>query len=352
MKRESGHVHAASRRRVGADRAHRSTRRKLLIAIGATAFAAPLAAFAQPQAKVWRVGFLNQATADARALPRLQAFRDGMRELGYSEGKNLQIEARWAEGRFDRMTAFAAELVTLKVDAIVTGSTSAADAARKATATIPVVMATSADPVGDGQVASLARPGGNVTGLSSMAPELGAKRIQLLKEVFPKLSHTLAVMWNPTQYGMSRRFEEANSAAPRLGLGVRSVEVRDLNELASAFDTLSKNPPEALVLIADPFTANQRTRIVEFAAAKRLPAIYETVEFAEAGGLMAYGPDILAQYRRAAYYVDRIFKGAKPAELPVEQPTKIDFVINMKTAKTLGIKIPPAILLQATRVIK
>jgi putative ABC transport system substrate-binding protein len=201
-------------------------------------------------------------------------------------------------------------------------------------------------------VTSLARPGGNITGLSSMAPELGAKRIQLLKEVFPKLSRTLAVMWNSAYYGMRARFDQANSAAPKLGLGVRSIEVRDLDELESAFAAMSKEPPEAMVLLADPFTGSQRTRIVEFANAKRLPAIYETSDFADVGGLMAYGPDNVAQYRRAAYYVDRIFKGAKPGELPIEQPVVFDFVINMKTAKALGIKFPQSIMVQATRVIE
>jgi putative ABC transport system substrate-binding protein len=327
-------------------------RRKLVIALGAAALAAPFASFAQPQGKVWRVGFLNPAAADSRAMPRLQAFREGMREHGYVEGRNLQIEARWAEGKPDRMAAFAAELVAIKVDAIVTGSTATVDAARRATKSIPIVMAQSADPVADGQVASLARPGGNITGLSSMARELGEKRIELLKEVFPKLSRTLAVMWNPAQFGMRARFDEANAVAPKLGLGVRSVEVRNLDELASAFEALGKVPPEALVVIADPFTAGQRARIVEFAAAKRLPAIYETVEFAEAGGLMSYGADLLAQYRRAAYYVDRIFKGAKAGELPIEQPVKFDFVINMKTAKALDIKVPNSILVQATKVIE
>ena len=170
--------------------------------------------------------------------------------------------------------------------------------------------------------------------------------------MFPKLSRTLAVMWNPAQFGMRRRFDEANSVAPKLGLGVQSIEVRDLNELANAFATMGKEPPEALVLIADPFTLSQRTRIVEFAAAKRLPAIYESAEFVDAGGLISYGPNLLAQYRRAAYYVDRILKGAKPGELPIEQPMQFEMVINMKTAKALDIKISNSILVQATKIIE
>ena len=185
-----------------------------------------------------------------------------------------------------------------------------------------------------------------------MAPELVAKRIELLKEVFPNLSRTLAVLWNPAQYGMQRRFDEANSAAPRLGLGVRSVEVRNLDEIGRAFEAMSKEPPQALVVIADPFTGSQRTRIVEFAAAKRLPAIYDAAEFVDAGGLMSYGPDVLAQFHRAAYYVDRILKGAKPGELPIEQPMQFELVINMKTAQALGIKVPNSILVRATKVIE
>ena len=329
-----------------------NNRRRLVIALGAGALAVPLLPFAQQPGKVWRVGFLNPISPDSRGIPRLQAFREGMREHSYVEGKDLQLEVRWAEGKLDRLNALAAELVGLKVDVIVVATSTVVNAARAATKTIPIVMAQSADPVADGQVASLARPGGNITGLSSMAPELGAKRIQLLKEVFPKLSRTVAVMWNPAQFGMRSRFDEANSAAPKLGLSVRSIEVRDLNELASAFEAMGKEPPDALLLIADPFTVNQRTRIVEFAAAKRLPAIYESVEFAEAGGLIAYGPDLLAQYRRAAYYVNRIFKGAKAGDLPIEQPTKFELAINMKTAKALDIKIPDAILVQATKVIE
>ena len=328
-----------------------NNRRKLVIALGAGALAAPFGSFAQQQGKVWRVGYLSPASPD-RGGARLQAFQEGMREHGYIAGKNLQLEVRWAEGKADRMAAFAAELVALKVDAIVTGNTTTTDAARRATQLIPIVMAASSDPVADGHAASLARPGGNITGLSQMAPELVAKRIELLKEVFPNLSRTLAVLWNPAQYGMQRRFDEANSAAPRLGLGVRSVEVRNLDEIGRAFEAMSKEPPQALVVIADPFTGSQRTRIVEFAATKRLPAIYDAAEFVEAGGLMSYGPDVLAQFHRAAYYVDRILKGAKPGELPIEQPMQFELVINMKTAKALGIKISNSILVQATKVIE
>ena len=327
-------------------------RRKLVVAFGAGAIA-PLPVFAQqPPAKVSRIGTFNVGAPSSVALARLQAFRDGMREHGYVEGRNLQFDLRWAEGRVERLPVLAAEMVALKVDVILVGGSAAADAARKASRTIPIVMATSSDPVGEGHATSLARPGGNITGLSAMSPEMGAKRIQLLKETFPQLSRTLAVMWNPALSGMRARFDQARLAGPKLGLGVQSIEVRDLDEIEKAFEAMGKQLPEALVLIADPFTFSQRTRIVEFAAAKRLPAIYDTSDFVENGGLMSYGPDPLALYRRAAYYVDRILKGANPGELPIEQPTTFEFVINVRTAKALGIKLPQTILLQATRVIE
>jgi putative ABC transport system substrate-binding protein len=327
------------------------TRRGVVVAFVGGVLA-PLASVAQQQGRIWRVGFLNPALPDSRVLPRLHAFREGMRQFGYVEGRNLRIEARWADGKLHRLPALAAELVALNVDAIIVAQAPAIDAARKATTVIPLVMATSPDPVGEGYVASLARPGGNITGLSMMAPELGGKRIELLKETFPKLSRTLAVIWNPAQKGMRARYEQAQSAAPKLGLAVQSVEVTNLDELREAFDAISKDPPDALVLIADPFTASQRARIVEFAAAKRLPAIYDSGDFVQAGGLMSYGPDQLTQYRRAAYYVDRILRGAKPSDLPIELPTRFEFIINMKAATALGIKFPDSILVQVTKVIE
>ena len=329
-----------------------NNRRKLVIALGAGMVAAPLATLSQQQGKVWRVGFLSAAAGDSRSMPRVQAIRDGLRDYGYVEGSNLQLELRWADGKLDRLPSLAAELVALKVDAIVVVGTSGTAAALAATRTIPIIMATSSDPVADGHAASLAHPGGNVTGLSSMSAELGAKRIQLLKEVFPKLSRSLAVMWNSTVSGMRARFEEARSAAPKLGLDVRSIEVRDLNELESAFATLSKEPPEALVLIADPFTASQRKRIIEFMATRHIPTVYDSSDFADAGGLMTYGPDITAQFRRTAYFVDRIVKGAKASDLPIEQPVQFELVINLKTARALGLKIPNSLLVQATKVIE
>jgi putative ABC transport system substrate-binding protein len=282
---------------------------------------------------------------------RLEAFRDALHELGYVEGKNVQLEVRWGNGEFERLPALAAELVQLKVDVIVAAASPSVLAARKATSTIPIVMPVSSDPVGDGLVASLAHPGGNITGLSMMAPELGEKRLQLLRETFPDASRAVAVLWNPAYAGMRARFEEAKVAAPKLGLTVRSVEVRDTRELDVAFEAIVREHPQALVL-SDPFTTGQRARIVEFATEHRLPAIYESSDFVDVGGLMSFGPNISNLYRGAAVYVDKILKGAKPGDLPIEQPTKFELVLNMKTAKALDIKIPQSILLRADRVIE
>jgi putative ABC transport system substrate-binding protein len=282
---------------------------------------------------------------------RLEDFRDALHELGYVEGKNVQLEVRWGNGEFERLPALAAELVQLKVDVIVAASSPSVLAARKATSTIPIVMPVSSDPVGDGLVASLAHPGGNITGLSMMAPELGEKRLQLLRETFPEASRAVAVLWNPAYAGMRARFEEAKVAAPKLGLTVRSVEVRDTRELDVAFEAVVREHPEALVL-SDPFTLSQRARIVEFAAEHRLPAIYESSDFVDVGGLMSFGPNISSLYRGAAVYVDKILKGAKPGELPIEQPTKFELVLNMKTAKALGISFPASVLLRADKLIE
>jgi putative ABC transport system substrate-binding protein len=328
-----------------------NTRRRLVLALTAGALAAPLESFAQQPARIVRIGFLHPGSSQGSDI-QLQAFRDGLRELGYVEGKNLQLEIRWGEGKLERLPALAAELVQLNVDVLVAATSPSVEAARQATRTIPIVMPLSSDPVGDGVVASLARPGGNVTGLSVMAPELGEKRLQLLKETFPKVSRAVAVLWNPSYVGMRARFEQAKVAAPAVGLTVRSMEVRDTRALDVAFEAIVHEHPEALLLLVDPFTRSQRSRIVEFAAEQRLPAIYESSEFVDAGGLISYGPNMLGMFRRSATYVDKILKGAKPADLPIEQPTKIELVINMKTAKALGIKFPESILLRADRVIE
>jgi putative ABC transport system substrate-binding protein len=327
-------------------------RPRLVLALMAGALAAPLASFAQQPAKIARIGFLHAASPEGIGDVHLQAFRDGLRELGYVEGKNLQLEVRWGEGKLERLPALAAELVQAKVDIIVAATSPSVAAARQATRVIPIVMPTSSDPVGDGLVASLAHPGGNITGLSQMAPELGEKRLQLLKEIFPKVSHAMAVLWNPAYVGMRARFQQAQVAAPAVGLTVRSVEVRDTRELDAAFEAIAREHPEALLLLVDPFTFSQRSRIVEFAAEQRLPAIYESRDFVDVGGLISYGPNIPDQFRRAAAYVDKILRGAKPADLPIEQPTKFELVINMRAAKALGIKLPESILLRADRVIE
>jgi len=326
-------------------------RRELIIALMTGALAAPMASFAQQPAKVARIGFLNPASPQLADI-QLQAFRDGLRELGYVEGKNVQLEVRWGDGKLERLPSLAAELVEAKVDVLVAVSSPGVVAAHHATRTIPIVMPLSSDPVGDGLVASLARPGGNITGLSVMAPELGEKRIQLLKEMFPKVSHAMAVLWNPAYVGMRARFEQAQAAAPTVGLTVRSMEVRDSPELDVAFEAIIREHPEALLILVDPFTRSQRSRIVELAAKQRLPTIYESSEFVDVGGLASYGPNIQDQFRRAATYVDKILRGAKPADLPIEQPTKFELVINLRTAKALDIKFPESIVLRADKVIE
>jgi putative tryptophan/tyrosine transport system substrate-binding protein len=329
-----------------------NTRRRLVLALIAGALAAPVASFAQQPAKIARVGFLYPGFPDGVGSVGLRALRDGLHELGYVEGKNLQLELRWGEGKIERLPALAAELVQLKVDVIVAATSPSVVAASQATRTIPIVMPTSSDPVGDGLVASLAHPGGNITGLSIMSPELGEKRIQMLKELFPRVSHPMAVLWNPDYVGMRARFEQARVAAPAVGLTVRSVEVRDTRELDAAFEAITREHPEALLLLVDPFTFSQRSRIVEFAAEQRIPAMYETSDFVDVGGLISYGPIVADQYRGAAAYVDKILRGAKPADLPIEQPTKFELVINMRAAKALGIKFPQSILLRADKVIE
>ena len=327
-------------------------RRHVAILLGALILAAPVTSFSQQPAKVPRIGYLQPAAPQNNSSPFLEDFRQGLRDLGYIEGKSVQLEIRWGEGKLERLPVLAAELVGLKVDVIVAVTSPSVMAAKQATQTIPIVMPLSSDPVGDGLVKSLARPGGNITGLSLMTPDVGAKRLQLLKEVFPKPVRPVAVLWNPDYVGMAARFRQAQRVGPTIGMDVRSVEVRDSRELERALEALDRERPDALVLLADPLTLSQRLRIVEFAAEERLPAIYEVSQFVEAGGLMSYGPDVDELVRRSATYVDKILKGAKPGDLPVEQPSKFELVINLKTAKTLGLTIPPSLLLRADQVIE
>ena len=328
-----------------------NARRRLVLALMVGALTAPFASFAQQPTKSARIGFLAPTSPQVLST-RLQAFRDGLRELGYVEGKNLQLELRWGEGKLERLPALADDLVQAKVDVIVAATSPAVVAARQATQTVPIVMPVSSDPVRDGLVASLARPGGNITGFSMMAPELGQKQLQLLEESFPKVSRAVAVLWNPAYVGMRARFEQTQVAAPAVGLTVRSVEVRDTHELDVAFEAIIREHPDGLLLLADPFTFSQRARIVEFAAEQRLPVIYESSDFVDVGGLISYGPNINDMYRRSATFVDKILRGAKPAELPVEQPTKFELAVNLRAAKALGIKFPESILLRADKVIE
>jgi putative ABC transport system substrate-binding protein len=327
-------------------------RRRFLLTSLAGALAAPLAAEAQPAAKVPRIGYLAGSLAATGNLH--QHFLQGLRDLGYVEGRNVMIEYRDAEGKYDRLPALAAELVALKVDVIVVGSTPAALAAKQGAKTIPIVLAFVADPVGSGLVISLARPGGNVTGLSFLAPELVGKRLELLKQAVPGVSR-VAALWHPGDY--SERTErdmrtEADVAARALGVRLQVVEARGPEEFDRAFSDMTSARADAVTVQSTNIFLIERRRLVDVANKNRLPAMYVTREFVDAGGLMSYGPNVPDLFRRAATYVDKILKGAKPSNLPVEQPTKFELVINLKTAKALGLTIPPSLLLRADQVIE
>ncbi len=320
-----------------------------LLALGA----ASLAAEAQQAAKIARIGFLNTNLA---ANPHLrEAFRQGLRDLGYVEGRNVVIEYRDAAGKPERYPALAAELVALKVDVIVTGGgTGAPLAAKQATRTLPIVFIAGADPVTDGLVSSLARPGGNVTGLSNLGPELVGKRLELLTQAIPGVTR-IAVLWQPGGQGERTdkdMLKRADVAARALGVRLQVVEVRGLADVDRAFSDMTRARAGALTVLGSPMLFNERRRLVDLVAKSRLPAVYGPREFVDAGGLMAYGPNWPDMYRRAATYVDRILKGAKPGDLPVEQPTKFELVINLKTARALGLTIPPSVLRRADQVIE
>jgi putative ABC transport system substrate-binding protein len=307
-------------------------------------------AVAQQPKKVPRIGVL-WLYSPTIASPFAEAFRQGLRGLGYVEGQNIALEERWAEGRFDRLPSLAAELVRLKVDILVTASTPAAQAGQQATQSIPIVLTNVSDPVESGLVSSLARPGGNVTGLSLMHPELAGKRLELLKEVIPKLSR-VAVLSNPANPIMPPLLRETEAAARALGVQLQVVEVRDPSDFDSAFSAMTRERAGALVVLPDAIFQNERTRIAGLAAKARLPAMYAWREAVDAGGLMAYGASVPDIFRRAATYVDKILKGTKPADLPVEQPKKFEFVINLKAAKQIGLTIPPNVLARADKVIR
>ncbi len=304
---------------------------------------------AQQPKKVPRIGCLVGGSRSSESA-REDAFRQGLRELGYVEGQNIIVEYRFAEGKLDKLPELATELVASKVDVIVAQAPAAVRAAKKATSTIPIVMAHGGDPVVQGFVASLARPGGNVTGLSNFSAELSGKRLELLKEAFPKVSR-VAVIWNPDAPGPVLTFKELEIAAKALKVQLESLQVRGPNDFEGAFQA-ARERAGSLVVIQDVVTVTYLKRIVDLAAKNRVPAIYMEKEFAEAGGLMSYGPSQRDMFRRAATYVDKILKGAKPADLPVEQPTKFELVINLKAAKQIGLTIPPNVLVRADKVIK
>jgi putative ABC transport system substrate-binding protein len=319
----------------------------VVLAVGLTL--APLVAEAQPPGKVYRIGWLSPASASTGA-SNFDALRNGLSELGYVEGRNVVFERRWADGAAVRLSPLATELVRLKVDVICTAGTPASAAAKDATTTIPIVFANVAFPDESRLVESYARPGGNVTGVAFIGPEYG-KRLELLKEALPKLRR-VGLIYNPENRGSVLALEETQRWAKALDVTLEAHSLRGPQELEGMFDAVARSRPDALMTTADVLILSYRTRIVEFATKSRLPSMYPDKEYVVAGGLMFYGGSIADMYRRAGIYVDRILKGAKPADLPVEQPTKFDMIINLKTAKALGLTIPQSILLRADQVIQ
>ena len=328
-------------------------RRAFLGTLTGGLLAAPLAAEAQA-GKVARIGYLVTGSLESLEPTRVDALRQGLREHGYLEGQNILIEYRAADGRVERLPALAAELARLKVDVIVAVATPAGRAAQQATTTIPIVVVAMGDPVRDGLVASLARPGGNVTGSTFLGPELVPKRLELFKEALPSISR-IAVLWHPGAFSertMGDMLKETEATSRTLGMLLQLAEVRGAGDLGRAFSAMSKNRADALFVFPSSMLFNERRRIVAFAAKHRLPSMGNAREFVELGGLMGYGANVTDLNRRAAIYVDRILKGSKPGDLPVEQPTKFELVINLKTAKTLGLTIPPSLLQRADQVIE
>jgi putative ABC transport system substrate-binding protein len=321
----------------------------LVLAIGL--MLAPRAAEAQPAGKVSRIGYLSPLSPAADATRR-EGFRQGLEELGYREGQNIAVEYRWAEGRLDRQDELAAELVRLKVDVIiVAGGHHTVRAAKKATASIPIVTTIGPDSVAGGLVASMARPGGNVTGLNTLTSELAAKRLELLRDVLPGIER-VAVLWNPAVPDRAVELKNTQLAARTLRVEIQSLEVRRRDDLDETFKAIVKGRADALVILADPVTMTHSAKIIEFATKKRLPTMFNQKPPVDAGGLLSYGTNYKEAFRRAAMYVDKILRGAKPADLPIQQPTKFELVINMKTAKALGLTIPPSLLQRADQVIE
>jgi putative tryptophan/tyrosine transport system substrate-binding protein len=325
-------------------------RRELIALLAAAAAAWPLAARAQQPVKVPRIGFLGNSTAELEA-NLVDPLRDGLRDLGYVEGRSIVIEYRWAEGKYERFPALIAELIASKVDVIVTAGTPASLAVKKATTSVPLVMVAVGDPVATRLVPSLAKPGGNITGLTSIAEEIEGKRLELLRAVAPTISH-VALLGNSGNASQKRALDEMKAAAATLQMKVLFLDVRAANQLDGAFATIVRKRPGALFVFADRLFLHHRARIMDFATQHRLPGVHAYRELVEAGGLMSFGPSYPGMHRRAAYYVDRILKGTKPGDLPVERPATFELVINLKTAKALGLTIPPSLLVRADQVIE
>jgi putative ABC transport system substrate-binding protein len=324
-------------------------RREFITLVGGSAVAWPLAARAQQSAKVPRVGFLFYGSPGPA--PEVDAFRQGLRELGYIEGQNITVEYRFAGGRVEQLPELAAELVRLKLDVIVTPTTAASVAAKQATSTIPIVIAGVADAIGAGLVADFARPGGNITGLTSISAELGGKRLELLKGVVPNASR-VAVLHSPVDQSNVLVLKELQKAAPALGLTLQPLEVREPGEFEGAFVAMTRERADALFGAAGVLTYEHRKTVVDFAAKSRIPTMWGHRQFVDVGGLMSYAVNFYDQCRRAASYVDQILKGAKPGDLPVQQPTKFEFIVNLRTAKALGLTMPPTLLALADEVVE
>jgi putative ABC transport system substrate-binding protein len=321
-----------------------------IIALAVTFTMCGAAAMAQQPKKAHRIGYLNASSFSTNAT-RMEAFRRGLHDLNYVEGKNIIIEWRSADGKSDRLAALATELVRLPVDVIVTGGSTSTRAAKTGTSTIPIVITNDPDPVGDGLVSSLARPGGNITGLSTLAPELSGKRLEILREIVPKLSR-VAVLGTSTQPGVGHQLSELEVAAKTLGVKLQNLDVLDSKEIETAFRTAKKGQADGLIVLTSPILSTQRTQLADLAVKHRLPAIYSDSRYVEVGGLMTYSVSFLDLDQRAATFVDKILKGAKPADLPVEQPRKFELVINLKAAKQIGLTIPPNVLARADKVIR
>jgi putative ABC transport system substrate-binding protein len=320
----------------------------LFFSLCAILFALGAAADGQQPSKLYRIGFLSTNPPEIHAW---DALLEGLRERGYIEGRNIVFERRFSEGQAERFREFAAEMVRLKVDIVIVTTTPAALAAKSASQTIPIIIPTAIDPVGSGLVASLARPGGNITGLSALHPELSGKRLELIKEIVPGMIR-VAVLWNPANSANATVWKETQAAARVLGLLLHSQEVRGPQDFEGALALTAKARPDAIFVFSDSLINMRRQQIADFVTQKHLPSVFASMEGVLAGGLMSYGPSLSDRYRRTAAFVDKILKGAKPAELPVEQPTRFEFVINLKAAKQIGLTIPPNVLVRADRVIR